>query len=138
MPPTQSVVQYKWNEWYIKRKKVIVLTWLWAWLQASHVQGHERTENSLPSSFDSKSLKISEFLFAAMSIEQIWSHYLVNGLVYSLAIAMNPLKNTIPLLYALFIHGTQCILCLVWFGLVWFYGISTIASYLMPNPVLYI
>ena len=25
---------------------------------------------------------------------------------------------------------------LVWFGLVWFYGISTIAGYLMPNRVL--
>ena len=24
---------------------------------------------------------------------------------------------------------------LVWFGLVWFYCISTIVSYLMPNPV---
>ena len=23
---------------------------------------------------------------------------------------------------------------LVWFGLVWFYGISTIVGYLMPNP----
>ena len=32
---------------------------------------------------------------------------------------------------------------MVWFGLVqsglgWFYGISTIAGYLMPNPFLYI
>ena len=26
----------------------------------------------------------------------------------------------------------------VWFGLVWFYGISTIVGYLMPNPVIYI
>ena len=26
---------------------------------------------------------------------------------------------------------------LVWFGLVWFYGISTIKVYLMPNPFLY-
>ena len=24
---------------------------------------------------------------------------------------------------------------LVWFGLVWFYGISTIVGYLMPNPI---
>ena len=24
---------------------------------------------------------------------------------------------------------------LVWFGLVWFYGISTIVGYLMPNPL---
>ena len=24
---------------------------------------------------------------------------------------------------------------LVWFGLVWFYGISTILGYLMPNPI---
>ena len=27
---------------------------------------------------------------------------------------------------------------LVWFGLVYFYGISTIVGYLMPNPFLYI
>ena len=27
---------------------------------------------------------------------------------------------------------------LVWFGLVWFYGISTLVGYLMPNPFLYI
>ena len=27
---------------------------------------------------------------------------------------------------------------LVWFGLVWFYGISVIVGYLMPNPFLYI
>ena len=27
---------------------------------------------------------------------------------------------------------------LVWFGLVWFYGISTIGGYLMSNPFLYI
>ena len=26
----------------------------------------------------------------------------------------------------------------IWFGLVWFYGISTIVGYLMPNPFLYI
>ena len=26
----------------------------------------------------------------------------------------------------------------VWFGSVWFYGISTIAGYLMPDPFLYI
>ena len=26
----------------------------------------------------------------------------------------------------------------VWFGLVWFYGISTILGYPMPNPFLYI
>ena len=26
---------------------------------------------------------------------------------------------------------------LVWFGLVWFYGISTFVGYLMPNPFLY-
>ena len=26
----------------------------------------------------------------------------------------------------------------VWFGLVWFYGTSTIITYLMPNPFLYI
>ena len=26
----------------------------------------------------------------------------------------------------------------VWFSLVWFYGISTIVGYLMPNPFLYI
>ena len=26
---------------------------------------------------------------------------------------------------------------LVWFGLIWFYGISTIVDYLMPNPFLY-
>ena len=25
-------------------------------------------------------------------------------------------------------------ICLIWFGLVWFYGISTIVGYLMPNP----
>ena len=25
-----------------------------------------------------------------------------------------------------------------WFGLVWFYGTSTIVGYLMPNPFLYI
>ena len=24
---------------------------------------------------------------------------------------------------------------MIWFGLVWFYGISTILSYLMPNPL---
>ena len=24
---------------------------------------------------------------------------------------------------------------MIWFGLVWFYGISTIAGYLMPNTV---
>ena len=24
---------------------------------------------------------------------------------------------------------------MVWFGLVWFYGISTIVGYLMPNPL---
>ena len=28
--------------------------------------------------------------------------------------------------------------CLVWFGLVWFYGISTIVGYLMPNLYTYI
>ena len=27
-----------------------------------------------------------------------------------------------------------CILSFVWFGLVWFYGISTIVGYLMPSP----
>ena len=27
---------------------------------------------------------------------------------------------------------------MVWFGLVWFYGIPTIVGYLMPNPFLYI
>ena len=27
---------------------------------------------------------------------------------------------------------------LVWFGLVWFYGTSTIIGYLIPNPFLYI
>ena len=26
----------------------------------------------------------------------------------------------------------------MWFSLVWFYGISTIVGYLMPNPFLYI
>ena len=26
---------------------------------------------------------------------------------------------------------------LVWFGLVWFYGISTIVGYSIPNPVLF-
>ena len=26
---------------------------------------------------------------------------------------------------------------LVWFSLAWFYGISTIVGYLMPNPFLY-
>ena len=25
-----------------------------------------------------------------------------------------------------------------WFGLVWFYGTSTIVGYLMPNPFLYL
>ena len=24
---------------------------------------------------------------------------------------------------------------MIWFGLVWFYGISTIVGYLMPNPL---
>ena len=27
---------------------------------------------------------------------------------------------------------------LEWFGLVWFYGISTMVGYLMPNPFLFI
>ena len=27
---------------------------------------------------------------------------------------------------------------LVWFGLVWFYGTSTIIGYLMPNSIIYI
>ena len=27
---------------------------------------------------------------------------------------------------------------MIWFGLIWFYGISTIVGYLMPNPFLYI
>ena len=27
--------------------------------------------------------------------------------------------------------------CFVWFGLVWFYGISTIVGDLIPNPCLY-
>ena len=27
------------------------------------------------------------------------------------------------------------VLSIVWFGLVWFYGISTIVGYLMPNPL---
>ena len=35
---------------------------------------------------------------------------------------------------------TKAMVCLPdddtdWFGLVWFYGISTIVGYLMPNPV---
>ena len=25
---------------------------------------------------------------------------------------------------------------MIWFGLIWFYGISTIIGYLMPNPFL--
>ena len=25
--------------------------------------------------------------------------------------------------------------CMYWYGLVWFYGISTIGRYLIPNPV---
>ena len=29
-------------------------------------------------------------------------------------------------------------LVLAWFGLVWFYSISTTVDYLMPNPFLYI
>ena len=31
-------------------------------------------------------------------------------------------------------NEVDCIFCSVWFGLVWFYGISTIGGYLMPNP----
>ena len=31
-------------------------------------------------------------------------------------------------------NGHGCI----WFGLIWFYGISIIVGYLMPNPFLYI
>ena len=30
--------------------------------------------------------------------------------------------------------NNSCKVGLVWFGLVWFYGISTIVGYLMPNP----
>ena len=35
--------------------------------------------------------------------------------------------------YASYIKGIS--IDLVWFGLVWFYGISTIVGYLMSNPV---
>ena len=32
-------------------------------------------------------------------------------------------------------HNSVKLICLVWFGLVWFYDISTIVGYLIPNPV---
>ena len=44
-------------------------------------------------------------------------------------------------LNSLMVRFQKCfglVLVLVWCSLVWFYGISTIISYLMPNPFLYI
>ena len=38
----------------------------------------------------------------------------------------------------IYIHLYSCWINLDWFDLLWFYGISTIVGYLMPNPFLYI
>ena len=38
--------------------------------------------------------------------------------------------------YDVFVH--MCVSVCIQFGLVWFYGTSTIVGYLMPNPFLYI
>ena len=73
---------------------------------------------------------------------------LINILIYSfvlLFLTEQSKKPTICLCYIFFmcicsssLRKTNFLELLVWFGLVWFYNISTILDYLMPNPFLYI
>ena len=64
------------------------------------------------------------------------------NIILSKQIYINKMKNEDSLLryksyIYIYIYVCVCVcvcVCLVWFGLVWSYGTSTIVGYLMPNP----